>query len=233
MNAFLLAAAEAEAPASPGFLESLKSITFSWFDLVVAALLVVGFIHGRKRGMSGELVDLMAALAMMVVAGEYYPPVSAFLTRFTNLAMPWANLLSYGAIIFAVFSIIGVVKSKMGSKLVSGDLFGRGEYYLGAFAGLVRYFCYFVVALSVINSKTVSVAEAEAAAAAQEKEFGSSFFPSPKQIHVAIVHKSLFSTLVKNQMESQLLAIVDYSGPATVTPSGPAWKGEDPTKELK
>lgn len=243
MIPFILAAAAAATPAEPPAPEGVvakvqawwSSVTFSWFDIVVIALLVVGFIHGKKRGMSGELVDLMAALAMVVVAGDYHKPASAFITQFSNLAPQWANLVAYIGIIFGIASVVGVVKNKMGSKLVSGDLFGRAEYYLGALAGVVRYGCYVVIGITLINSKIASVAEAEEAKAKQIKEVGSTFIPSPVEIHVAIVHKSFVSTLVKDVLEEKLIDSTSYSGPATITPEAPAWKGKenDPTKGIQ
>ena len=42
--------------------------SFNWFDLCVLALLIVGIVVGRKRGMSVELLSVLQWLVIVVVA---------------------------------------------------------------------------------------------------------------------------------------------------------------------
>jgi len=222
--------ATATATAAEG---ALKNLSFTWFDILILGVLALGFIIGRKRGMSGELVDLLMALIMVVVPALFYKDISKLCTEHLRLALPWANLTAYGALQMVIMIIFGIIKSKMGNKVVGADLFGRAEYVLGTLAGVARFACYVLVLFSLIHSSRVSKEEAIAAAKEQEKIYGSSFFPSMSQIQVTIVHDSLVGRFIRNRLEEQILPAVNYGGQATVKPEGPAWKGktlEDVTK---
>ncbi len=215
------------------------TVTHGWFDFVVVGFLIAGFFLGRKRGMSGELVGLLCGLIMVVLPGLYYQELSALCTKYLNVNVPWANLLAYGAILFVVLTVFGVVKKKMGDKLVSGDLFGRSEYPLGAMAGVLRFACYAVVLFSLVYSRPTSREQAVANAkkAEEDKKQGNmNLSPNWSGIQVAIVIDSFFgANLAKNFEEDFLLKPVNYSVPFTQTPGSSGWQGKekDPTDVLK
>jgi uncharacterized membrane protein required for colicin V production len=229
----LFAATNTPAAAAPAVEGFAKNLTFTWFDILVLGVLVVGFIVGRKRGMSGELVDLLMALIMVVVPALFYKDLSKLCTEFLRLAMPWANLLAYCSMLFVIMIIFGVIKNKMGNKVVGADLFGRAEYIFGPLAGVARFACYLLILFSLIHSSKISKEEAIAAAKEQEKIYGSSFFPSRSQIQVDIVHDSMVGRFIKDKLEEQILMDVNYGGQATVKPDAPAWKAKDPTEAVK
>ena len=53
----------------------ISVFTMTWFDLLLAGLLIFGFLRGRKRGMSEELLDVFQWLTIIVVAAMLYEPV--------------------------------------------------------------------------------------------------------------------------------------------------------------
>ena len=49
------------------YLKWVTQVEVGWFDLVVAGFLVVGVLHGRRKGMTGELFDVFQWLLIVVV----------------------------------------------------------------------------------------------------------------------------------------------------------------------
>lgn len=211
----------------------MKNLPFSWFDILAFIVLVVGLFHGKKRGMSGELVDLMCALTLVLLPPLYYEPLAKLLNQHARITLFWANIISFLIIIFAVFTVVGIIKSKMGDKLVGSELFGRMEFHLGMFAGLIRYACYVLVFLALFNARYFTKATAEAEAAKQREALGSSFFPTISEIQLDVLDKSVIGSAVREHLESQLIRGTTYTSKFVNPAEGPAWKGqtlEDITK---
>ena len=48
-------------------MKSTLDLSFNWFDLCVLAMLIVGIVIGRKRGMSLELLSVLQWLVIVFV----------------------------------------------------------------------------------------------------------------------------------------------------------------------
>ena len=157
----------------------MENIQFSWVDLVIVVLLIVGMVHGRKRGASLELLDVIKWMVVVVAGAVLYRPVGDFLASTT----PLTHLLSY--IVVYVFTMLvtlytfAAIKTSVGEKILTSDAFGDGEYYLGIFAGFTRYFCVILVVLSLINARHYQPHEANARIESQMYNFGMVFFTMP------------------------------------------------------
>lgn len=208
---------------------SFQDFTFSWFDPIVFIVLVVGLVHGRKRGMSGELVDLLAALLLVTIPALYYEPLAKLINKHLHLTLFWSNLLAYGAIAAVILGAFGFLKGKMGDKLVSKDMFGRFEYYLGMLAGLVRYACYLTVLISIVHARYVSPGVVEAERKKQEEAIGATVFSYGK-IQMDVLYKSIVGSFVRENLgdsEVRLLIMpAVYTGKATEASGEKAWKGK-------
>jgi uncharacterized membrane protein required for colicin V production len=171
----------------------------SWFDPIAFAVLVVGLLHGRKRGMSGELIDLAGALTMVAVPALYYDVIAPPLAKFMNMQLFWANIACYFAIVFAIGIVVGVIKEKLGSKLVGADVFGRMEFYFGMIAGMIRYACYLILFISFVHARQVSTATVEADIKKQEETIGM-FVTSYGKIQVDVLYKSVVGGAVRQHL---------------------------------
>ncbi len=76
---------------------------FNYFDLVVAAILLIFSIKGMLRGFVEEVFSLVGLVGSVVVAYHYYPLVASYLTFLDNEI--WRNVAAY-VIIFALGMII-------------------------------------------------------------------------------------------------------------------------------
>jgi len=185
-------------------------ISLGWFDLVVAAALVVGLIRGRRRGMSEELLDVFKWLMIVVVCARFYQPLGDILTAYTRVAGLLACLTSYILILLLITLLFTTVKRLVGEKLVGSDIFGNLEYYLGMAAGTLRYACMLVVALALLHSPFISEEKLKATAKMQEENFGSISFPTFGSIQKEVFSHSVCGKLADDHLDSQLIARTPY-----------------------
>ncbi|MDB6024321.1 MAG: Colicin production protein [Verrucomicrobiales bacterium] len=195
---------------------------FGWFDLVVLILLVVGFFRGRKHGMSQEILFLLQWLLIVVVAGQYYEPLSKMLYE-QGLFGPLAcNLMVYIAVVLVIKLIFTNLKKAIGEKIFGSDVFGKYEFYLGMVAGILRYACITLFIISLANASAFSQQEINERRKKQVAELGSSYFPSIPEVQDQVLNASFTGRLVKEHLSRILLK------PAS--PTEDAKKKEGPAK---
>jgi uncharacterized membrane protein required for colicin V production len=212
MNA-LFAAAAAAPKDKPAV--SMDSFDLMWFDVISVILLVVGFVVGKKRGMSLELLDVFQWLLIVVVASLYYAPLAGLLSSLAGLGRLTSNIICYVTIAVVIKVAFTAIKTAVGEKIVGSDLFGRMEYYFGALAGLTRFFCMIMVALAIMHAEPVDVVAIQKAKEAQTKELGSTFFPSIAEIRQQMLYKSILGRNVREHLSDQLIS--PTAGTGTVT----------------
>jgi uncharacterized membrane protein required for colicin V production len=189
------------------------SAHFNPFDLVLAVILLIGVVRGRKRGMSEELLDVLEWVVIVVGCALAYRHVSNLLGA-GSMPIIWADILSYlliGAIIMLLFKSI---KRAVGEKLIEGDAFGRFEYYLGMAAGGLRYLCVAIVFLALLNAKYISPAERAANVKMQQENFGSISFPTIASVQQEIFKKSFAGHFIATKLKILLIRPV-APGPAS------------------
>src|SRR5690606_37706881 len=105
--------------------------TLTWFDLLLAGLLIFGFLRGRKRGMSEEMLDVFQWLTIIVVGALLYDPVGKLISRSGSMGLLYAYVIAYLLVALILKLVFSTVKRAVGEKLVHADAFGSFEYYLG------------------------------------------------------------------------------------------------------
>jgi uncharacterized membrane protein required for colicin V production len=216
----------------------ISAFNVTWFDAVVVIMVGAGLFVGKKRGMSNELLDVFCWLLIVVVSPLYYKPLAELLSKLASLSLFHSSVICYLAIAIFIKIIFSYIKRAVGEKLVGSDLFGRGEFYLGALAGALRFFCMVIMFVSIINAKFVTKVMVDAQNKAQEAEFGSSFFPTYGKIQGAVLFESTCGKFFREKLEAQLIEPVNpaYSAApqkSSVTKMGdkPPWEtGGDKTK---
>ena len=53
----------------------MSGFPINWFDIIAAGMVILGVFLGRRRGMSGELLDLITWLLVVFVGAWLYQPV--------------------------------------------------------------------------------------------------------------------------------------------------------------
>lgn len=152
------------------------SLALNYFDFIVLGVLTIGFLRGRKRGMSEELLDLLKIAAMVFAGGLFYKPFGAFLKGFTGLPLLVMYVSAYILLLIGVAAVFSLVKRVAGEKLVGSDTFGRLEYYLGMLSGMVRWSGILFILLALLNARLIPDAEYDAKFKADKELYGDNYF---------------------------------------------------------
>ena len=190
----------------------MNSLPIGWFDPIAVAMLIIGVVVGRRRGMSSEMLDAIQWLLIGFVSGMLYDPFARLLAESMGLGATLAYLLAYLLVATAVFVILLLVKRMAGDKLLSSDAFGGFEYYLGMFAGMVRFACILLFALALLNAKQVSDQELAAQIKAQNESLGAIYFPPFGSIQRAVFQHSFTGQMVKQYLSAQLINVDAAAG---------------------
>lgn len=131
---------------------SLSQWPVSWFDISVLILMLIGFIHGRRNGISVELLDVTKWLTVIVLGNLYYRPFGDWFATRAGITHNYADLFMYIAIMMAVLSGFELIKKVAHGKLFSKAFFGKMETRFGMVAGTVRYLCYIFIGIVILNT---------------------------------------------------------------------------------
>lgn len=184
---------------------NLQAVQISWFDLLVVVLLLVGVMRGRKRGMSQELLDVLQWLLIVVAAGFFYQPLGDFFASFTAFGLLSCYLWAYAIVAGIIMVTFMVVRRQVGEKLVTGDVFGNGEYYMGMMAGALRYLCILLVVLAFLNARHYSQQEIRAKLQYQTDNFGSAYFPNLNTLQQEVFAQSQLGSLARDYLSTLLI----------------------------
>ncbi len=186
---------------------AMSNMGFNWFDLVTVAVLGFGLFRGKKNGMSREVILLVQWLVLVLVCGLCYPMLAGLMARYLSDRF-WDPFGAYIALAVVLLIVFKVLKQKFTEKMVTGDYFKGGEYYLGMMAALVRFACVLLFVLALLNAPVYTPGEIAQQVAQDQKDFGGgsgsqfsgSYFPHFSQIQLAVFRDSFIGSRIKNDL---------------------------------
>jgi len=180
---------------------SMDGLPFNGFDVFLVAVLIAGIYQGRKRGMSGELLNVIKWLAILLVCAIAYEPIGSLFGQgvsfFSRLA---CYLIAYIGAALIVMLLFVAVKRGLGGKLLGSDLFGGAEYYLGMGSGLIRFACVLLVGLALLNARHYTEQEVKAEEAFQNDVYGSHYFPTLHSVQAVVFEKSASGPWIRDNL---------------------------------
>lgn len=186
---------------------ALDKLPFGWFDVVFAALLAFGAYRGRQNGLTKELVPTFRWVAIVLAGGLGYEFAGQIFYNFTGLGRTGSDTLGYLALAFLVFAVFIPVEGFLKTRLEGSSLFGGAEYYLGIFAGLVRYLGILLFSMALMNAPHYTTAEIQAQKDSAFQTFGGGqqgftgdFFPTFQQVQEGVFKKSLVGPFITDYL---------------------------------
>ena len=179
---------------------SFEQLPVNLFDLVLLTALVLGILRGRSHGMSEELLLLVKWLVILFACGFLYEPAGAFFAQETPFSLLASYLIVYVGVGLLILGAFALVKHSLGGKLLGSDIFGRSEYYLGMGAGVVRYICMLLTAMSLLNARYFSPKQVQAMTAFQKDVYGSDFFPTLHSAQAIVFERSLTGPWIRDNL---------------------------------
>ncbi len=188
----------------------LDKLPINGFDLVLLVVLMLGLHRGRQRGMSEELLDLIKWLVVLFGCSLLYETVGQILSGTVQWLGPLSScLLAYVIVGGMILILFAGFKHALGGKMVGSDIFGRGEYYLGMVAGLVRFACVLLIGLAILNARHFTSAEVKKMEKFQDDVYGSNFFPTLHTVQAAVFERSLTGPWIKKNLGFLLIKSTD------------------------
>jgi uncharacterized membrane protein required for colicin V production len=188
------------------------ALAVNWFDFVALAMLIVGVVIGRKRGMSCELLDVFQWLLIVFLAALACDPFGRFLADVSGFGPVTTYVTAYLLAAGGIKLLFVLLKRAAGEKLVGSDVFGSLEYYLGMLAGAVRFACITMFALALLHAKPVNPEQLAAQIKYQQENLGEVFFPPFGKIQEAVFQDSFTGKLVVDHLSSQLINVDPSAG---------------------
>ena len=165
--------------------------------------------------MSEECLDIVKWALIVLICGVAYQPAGQLLSETVGFLSPlvWyvATYLLLAIVIAVTFTVI---RKGPGAKLTGSDAFGSAEYYLGMLAGMFRYTCIIIVAMSLVNARHYSDAEVKSKVKYQEDNFGSTFFMTLPDIQRAVFTQSISGRMAREHLSIVLIRPTPAGGTA-------------------
>lgn len=178
----------------------------NWFDVVVLLVLLFGLQRGRKRGMSEEVLTMLRWVGLVVVCGVFYERFgSRIASRSSVFDHLQGYLIAYVGLALGVAIVFSIIKRILGGKLVGSDAFGRGEYYLGMLAGVIRFACIIIAVLALLNARYYRPEEIKAMDLYQKDVYGSDFFPTLSTVQRQVFQDSFIGPYIKTNLSFLLI----------------------------
>jgi len=152
---------------------NFASIPWGAVDYVTAIVLFVGIIRGRKRGLSEEILPTLQWLIIVIVGGMFYRSLAQSFGPSALVGRVVLDLSAYALMALTAKLVFSFLKRRVGEKIMSADLFGRGEYYLGMVAGMVRCVCIYFFLLNFLHAPLYTPEMLAAEDREQQHWFGS------------------------------------------------------------
>lgn len=187
-------------------IEYLKTLTIPWVDVVILLALIVGIFQGRKRGILGEIIDLIRWVAAIAVASLFHVKLGKHLSwMIPGISTLFWNITAYILILLAFTLVAGSLKRAFADRLMNSDIFGGAEYYFGMVAGAIRMACVVVATMALIHAREYTPVEVQARERAQEQNFGSIRFFRLYSLQADIFQSSYVGRAINTHMPVLLI----------------------------
>lgn len=178
---------------------------FNLFDVLLVMVLVGGLVHGRKHGLSLEVLSMAKWATLALICAGLYRPLGGWAAETGYFDLLSCYLFAYLGVALFIFVVFSVLERKLKPKLTGSDIFGRGEYFLGMGSGMLRFASILLVGLALLNSREFSPLELKQMEHYQEENYGSDIFPGLHSLQKAVFERSLTGGFIKQDLSFLLI----------------------------
>jgi uncharacterized membrane protein required for colicin V production len=114
----------------------MNRLYFNWLDFVLAVILLASMIGGFRRGLTRQVIGLVAGIAALVLGIWFYGTAGAYLLPYVS-SRTMANACGF-ALVFCGVLLIGAVVSTITGKFLTVTGLSIFDHVLGAGFGLLR-----------------------------------------------------------------------------------------------
>ena len=178
----------------------MANLPFNLFDVLLAVILVGGVVHGRKHGLSLELLSMAKWVTLLLVCALVYGPAGNLLAGTGLFDTLTCYIFAYLGTALLVFLLFSILERRWAPKLEGSDIFGRSEYFLGMGSGVLRFISMLLVGLALLNAREFTPTELKAMERYQEENYGSDLFPGLHSLQTAVFEHSFSGAFIKDDL---------------------------------
>jgi hypothetical protein len=180
-------------------------LPFNLFDILLVAVLITGVVHGRKQGLSRELIRLVKWGVLVFACAMIYQPAGMIIAKSGFCSILTSYLFAYLGSALLIFLLFSMLERRWTPKLTGSDIFGRSEYFLGMGSGMVRFACVLLMSLSLLNAREFTPAELKAIDQYEEEAYGAHVFPGLHSLQTEVFENSLTGSWIKQDLSFLLI----------------------------
>lgn len=125
-------------------------IAVNWIDVAVAVFLLVFAIRGYRRGLSGEILQIVGLLASLLMAYQFFGYVADVLIETISMPEGIAKIIGYLGVFTLFYSIFFVIRVIV-HKMMSVSFIAVIEKGGGLMSGMIRGLCILSVIFVLIG----------------------------------------------------------------------------------
>lgn len=110
---------------------------FNIVDIVIMALLLFGMIRGARKGLSGELADVISIAAAFFAGWVFYEPLGTYFRTNTRLSETGSYIAAFFAVLVGAYLLMRVLRLVL-QHVMEFSFKGKIERVGGALAGLAH-----------------------------------------------------------------------------------------------
>ena len=183
-----------------------SALPIGYFDIFLIIMLIIGFVRGRSRGMSGELVDLIQWICIVIGGAFLYEPIGKLFKQVTGFSLSTSYIITYLILAIVIKVLTLITKKYVGEKLVGSGVFGGFEYYLGMLAGTLRFVCLALFIMALLHSTEIDVKSIEDHVKSQKESFNNVMWPNYAMIQRSVFEQSITGKFMAKKGKLFLIA---------------------------
>ncbi|MDB4349866.1 CvpA family protein [Omnitrophica bacterium] len=110
----------------------------NWVDILILILLIRTSYVGYTRGLSSEVMPLIATFAALVISLHFYGRIGAFITNHTPLSSTLSNFTSYAFIGFSIIYLFHLAMVFLRGKVINVQVETLYDTIFGLTFGIFR-----------------------------------------------------------------------------------------------
>ncbi len=125
-------------------------IVFGWLDILVGLVLVLYAIRGYRRGLSGEILQVVGLLASFIMAFQFFGSAGDMILDNMRLMPELAYILGYGIIFSIVYGFFFILRIFV-HRIMSLSFIAGLERGGGIMTGMLRGLCMLSIVFVLIG----------------------------------------------------------------------------------
>ncbi|MFN7139998.1 MAG: CvpA family protein [Limisphaerales bacterium] len=195
----------------------MSLISTFWFDLVVIAVLVLGFKLGQRKEPIPQFLSIAHWILTLLICLFLYEAPAIWLAKKFSMQPDTIALILFPIEFLLVYFLLGFGRRRLAKKIVTKEAFGNWEIRVSKTAGALRFFIFLLAITGWIHGRYVTAQDIKDHQKFCEENFGGITFPVLSTINDDMFNGSYSGKFARKYLSAVMMTPiprVDYGEPA-------------------